>query len=183
MAEIKHETPGVTKYADHEVIVPPNRLKKAIRRAGVDDYDPLTAAEGAFEELSAQFGTWMQDECAELDEARRRVHIDGLTAVTRQLLFRTAHDIKGHGPTFGFPIAADVADSLCRVIENDATRLPLSFIDQCVDAVRAIIREHGRPNADAVAAELAGSLRALADDLLGVRKDTDAPGSPPLAPV
>src|ERR1700677_4954124 len=99
MTDSKHDAPGVTRFADHEVIVPPNRLKKALKRAAAGDPDPLAAAEEAFEELSTQFATWMEDECARLDEARGVVHARGFTADTREPLFRAAHDIKGHGST------------------------------------------------------------------------------------
>jgi chemotaxis protein histidine kinase CheA len=187
MADSKHDTPGVTKFADHEVIVPPNRLKKALKRASADDYDPLIAAEEAFEELSTQFAAWMEDECTGLDEARRVIHAQGFTDITRETLFRAAHDIKGHGSTFGFPLAADAADSLCRVLEHttDLGLVPLKFVDQCVDAVRAIIREHGNVNAEETAFELVKGLRALADELVGSAGLTDAPAetSPPLAPA
>ncbi|HWN53410.1 MAG TPA: Hpt domain-containing protein [Xanthobacteraceae bacterium] len=139
------------------------------------------------EELSAQFGSWMEDEYRALEEARQSVHPQGLTDVTRQVLFRAAHDIKGHGTTFGYPMAADVADSLCRVIEHtvDAARIPLAFIDQCIDSVGAIIREHDEENAEETAAELARELRVLTDELLGIRANPDDPVnmSPPLAPV
>jgi chemotaxis protein histidine kinase CheA len=182
MAENKRERPGVTKFDDHEVIVVPNRLKKkALKRVGAHAPDPLTDAERALEELSAQFGSWMEDECRAFEEARRSIHRDGLTDATRQALFRAAHDIKGQGATFGYPMAADVADSLCRVIEHtaNAARIPLTFIDQCVDSVHAIIREHDRQNAEQTAAELVKELRMLTDEILG----TDpADGSPPLAP-
>ena len=120
MNELKPDTPGVIKFADHEVIVPPNRLKKAVKRSGDDDRDPLTDAEEALEHLSVQFQSWMDDECAQLDRARQLLRVQGLTDETRQILFRAAHDIKGHGATFGYPLAADVADSLCRLIENCA---------------------------------------------------------------
>jgi chemotaxis protein histidine kinase CheA len=110
-----------------------------------------------------------------------------LTDVTRQVLFRTAHDIKGHATTFGYPMAADVADSLCRLIEHtvDVARIPLAFIDQCVDSVSAIIREHDEENAEATAVELEPELRVLTDELLGIGANTDDPVnmSPPLAPV
>jgi len=188
MTESKHDRPGVTKYADHEVIVVPNRLKKkALRHAATGDPDPLIDAEQALEELSAQFGSWMDDECRALEEARQLVRRRGLTDDARPALFRAAHDIKGHGTTFGYPMASDIADSLCRTIEHaaDASRIPLTFIDQCVDAVRAIIREHDRENAEATAAELAKGLRALADELLGTdaKPDASAGASPPLAPA
>jgi len=187
MAERKRKKPGVTKYADHEVIVVPNRLKKkALRHAATNEPDPLIDAERALEELSAQFGSWMEDECLALEEARQSAHQEGLTAVTRQALFRAAHDIKGHGTTFGYPMAADVADSLCRMLEHsvDLAWIPLTFIDQCVDAVRAITREHDRENAEETAAELARELRILADELLyiGAKPDEPANVSPPLAP-
>jgi chemotaxis protein histidine kinase CheA len=182
MAESKHEKPAVTKYDDHEVIVVPNRLKKkALRRAGANEPDPLTDAERALQELSAQFGSWMEDECRALEDARISLHQHGFTDVTRQALFRAAHDIKGHGATFGYPMVADVADSLCRIIEHfaDAARIPLALVDQCVDSVRAIIREHDRENAEQMAAELARELRVLTDEFLG---GGPANGSPPLAP-
>jgi hypothetical protein len=98
MAENRHDTPGmpgITRFADHEVIVMPNRLKKAVRHAGANERDPVTDAETALVELSAQFGNWMEDECEALDKARQLVHAEGLNEQTRPTLFRAAHDIKG----------------------------------------------------------------------------------------
>ena len=187
MAETKNERPGITKYADHEVIVVPNRLKKkAMRHAASDEPDPLSDAEVALEELSAQFGSWMEDECRALEEARLLVHHHGLTDDSRQALLRAAHDIKDHGTTFGYPMASDVADSLCRVMEHaTATPIPLAFIDQCVAAVRAIIREHADENADETATQLAKELRTLTDELLGTEAEPGeaTAASPPLAPA
>jgi chemotaxis protein histidine kinase CheA len=190
MAETNHDKPGVTKYADHEVIVVPNRLKKkAMRHAAADEPDPLADAEIALQELSGQFSSWMEDECRALEEARQLVHRHGLTEETRQALFRAAHDIKGHGATFGYPLASDVADNLCRMIEHaDATApIPPTYIDQCVDSVRAIIREHADKNAEQIAAALASELRTLTDELLGVNEAGEAAEpagtSPPLAPA
>jgi chemotaxis protein histidine kinase CheA len=181
-------TPGTTKFSDHEVIVVPNRLKKAIKHVDGNDPDPVTDAEEALVELSAQFDNWMVDECTQLEMARQAVHGGGLTEATSGTLFRAAHDIRGHGATFGYPMAADVADSLCRLIErcSDLTQLPLGLIDQCVDAVRAIIRERDRANADRTATELAKGLRALTDEFLEKRGFGLSPGAPrsnpPLAP-
>jgi len=66
------------------------------------------------------------------------------------------------------PLVAAVAASLCRLIEEtaDPRRIPLALIDQHVDAVRAIMREHSRPLADAVAGELTTRLRAVTDEFL-----------------
>jgi hypothetical protein len=145
MAEIRNDTPGVTKYSDHEVIVTPNRLKKAVRRAGADERDPIVDAEAALVELSAQFGSWMEDECAELDKARQVLHAEGFTEAARQRLFRAAHDIKGHGATFGFPIAAEVADSLCQLIEHGADLSPAAHHHRSVRRCGARHHPRARP--------------------------------------
>jgi chemotaxis protein histidine kinase CheA len=190
MNEFKPDTPGVIKYDDHEVIVPPNRLKKAVKRTGSDrERDPITDAEEALEHLSAQFQEWMDDECAQLDKTRRALRDQGFNDATRQALFRAAHDIKGHGATFGYPMAAEVADTLCRLIEQskDFARTPMDFIDQFVDAVRAIIREGKTPQAQATATTLANELRAVAKEYLAVHGTNDEAAKPetcpPLAPT
>jgi HPt (histidine-containing phosphotransfer) domain-containing protein len=184
MAEKRNLPPGIMKFSDHEVIVVPNRLKKAVRIADAEEPDPVSAAEEALEQLSAQFESWMGDECDQLDRARKRVHAEGFTEAARQTLFRAAHDIKGHAATFGFPTTADVAESLCRLIEQapDLSSVPLTFIDQYVDAVRAIIRERDHVDANRTATALADGLRALADDLIGPGRDGGDDGTPPLAP-
>jgi chemotaxis protein histidine kinase CheA len=169
MADNKYVAPGVTKFSDHEVIVLPNRLKrKAITSVAADEPDPLWEAEEALGELSVQFGSWMVDECTALERARHLVQTEGSTAATREALHRAAHDIRGHGATLGFPMAADVAGSLCLLLEqsSDPSHIPLSFIDQCVDAIRAIVREHNGPHADRIAAALAQELRNIADALM-----------------
>ena len=167
MAPIKPNLPAVKTFADHEVITPPNRLQGAVGHA-IDGDDPVARAEAALAQLSSEFTDWMHDECERLDLARRNVRENGLTALPREALFRSAHDIKGQAATLGFPLVSEVAGSLCRLIEEspDPQRIPLDLIDQHVDAVRAIIREHGRPQAEAVAAQLTRTLRQVCEDVI-----------------
>ena len=141
----KDDKPSVATYADHEVIHPPNKLRKAVVTLLATDKadDPLARAEQALSELSSEFGGWMVSECERLDTARHQVKAVGFNKDTRDALFHAAHDIKGEAATFGFPDVAASAESLCRLIEHtpDATRIPLALVDQHVDAIRAIIRE------------------------------------------
>ena len=83
-------------------------------------------------------------------------------------MFYAAHDVKGDAATFGFPLAAGVAESLCRVLEHspDSRRIPLELVDQHVDAVRAIIREYARPDIATVATALTRKLRLVSDEFL-----------------
>ena len=167
MASTKPDLTSVKTFADHEVITPPNRLSGAVGRA-IDGDDPVARAEAALAQLSSEFSSWMNAECEQLDCARRNVHQNGMTALPREALFRCAHDIKGQAATLGFPLVADVAGSLCRLIEEtpDPARVPLALVDQHVDAVRAIIHEHGRARAEVVAAALTRTLRQVCEDFL-----------------
>jgi hypothetical protein len=55
MASRKKDEPVVTTHADHDVIVPPNRLRKALRRHAADAIDPVARAEQALAALSVEF--------------------------------------------------------------------------------------------------------------------------------
>jgi HPt (histidine-containing phosphotransfer) domain-containing protein len=165
----KKNTAAVATYGDHEVIVPENKLRKAVARepSGPDD-DPIARAEKALAELSDEFGGWMESECERLDRARRMVAAEGFTADAKQALFHAAHDLKGQAATFGFPAVASAADSLCRLIElsPNLARVPVVLVDQHVDAVRAIYREYARSDARELASLLTSRLREVTDEFL-----------------
>ena len=168
MAQDQNEKPTVASYADHEVITPPNRLQKAVAIAKPAGFDPIARAEEALGNLASEFSGWMNQECEQLDEARQKVKAEGFAEETRDTLFRAAHDIKGEAATFGFPLVAPPAESLCRLIEHtpDMARIPLELVDQHVDAIRAIIREGARPDIEDVAWALTRRLRDVTDEFL-----------------
>lgn len=182
--------PKVTNYGDHAVIVPKNLLRKAwARNAAPGLPDPVADAERALAALSGEFAGWMDTECERLDAARKAVKVKGFDAETRQALYHAAHDIKGQAATLGFPRAAAAAASLCRLIERtiDSKRIPLAMVDQHVDAVRAIVREHGTARAEVLADALSTKLREIVDEHLksengGRLPDDDEVMSPPTVP-
>jgi HPt (histidine-containing phosphotransfer) domain-containing protein len=185
------DTAAIATYGDHEVITPENKLRKlvTIKPLMPGEMDPVARAEKALGELSTEFSSWMESECDRLHHARRAVADAGFTVTNKDLLFRAAHDIKGEAATFGFPLVALAADSLCRLIEHtpDATRIPIKLVDQHVDAVRAIYREYARSDAKELAATLSKRLREVTDEFL-IYQNRDRPEvleqimGPPLAP-
>jgi HPt (histidine-containing phosphotransfer) domain-containing protein len=185
----KDMTPSVATYADYEVITPPHRLRKAVKAATDGDDDPIARADAALKQLSSEFGTWMQAECDRLEAARQQVAARGLDEKTHDELFRAAHDIRGEAATFGFPILAGPADSLCRLLEHtpEHDRIPLALVDQHVDAVRAIAREYSRPDLVEMANALTVRLRDVTNDFLR-RENSFRPDylenifAPPIAP-
>ena len=177
MASEKPSKPDVVTYGDHEFITPDTRkLRKTLRPALPGEADPVARAEEALAAISGDFSQWMQDECARLDAARRKVKDQGLSKQTRQELFLAAHDVKGDSGTFGYPEVGAAADSLCRLLEHtpDLTKIPLAIVDQHVDAVRAIVREHTRADITEIAAALTGKLRTVTDEFL-IRENRHRP--------
>jgi hypothetical protein len=177
MASSRSAKPDVVTYGDHEMITPDSsKMRKLVRAALPGEPDPVACAEKALAAISSDFENWMQDECARLDGARRKVKSVGLTLQTRQELFLAAHDVKGDSGTFGYPEVYAAAESLCRLLEHspDLARIPLAIVDQHVDAVRAIVREHERPDIAAIAAALTGKLRSVTDEFL-IKENRDRP--------
>jgi hypothetical protein len=177
-------------YGDHEMITPDTRkLRKLLRPALPGEDDPVARAEQALAAISGDFSEWMLEECARLDAARHSVREIGLSKETCRELFLAAHDVKGDSGTLGYPEVGAAADSLCRLLEHtpDLTRIPLAIVDQHVDAVRAIVREHARTDISAIAAALTSKLRVVTDEFL-VKENLHRPDvlqaiqSPALAP-
>ena len=129
MSDKKANLAAVSTFADHEVILPPNKLKKAVQKVldAKVEFDPVAQAPRPRSPNCRRISPpgWSQ-ECDRLDAARHAMRAGGINQGTRDALFLAAHDIKGQAATFGFPLVAPVADSLCRLIEHtpDMARLP-----------------------------------------------------------
>jgi len=170
MASEPADAPKVANFKDHQVITPDTRkLRRTVRAALPGEADQVEAAEMAMMRLSGDFQLWMNDECLKLDAARQKIAATGvLSKETSQELYLAAHDIKGDGPTFGYPEVVRAADSLCRLIDHspELTKIPMAIIDQHVDAIRAIVREHQRDDIAQIAGTLTQTLRAVTDEFL-----------------
>jgi chemotaxis protein histidine kinase CheA len=120
----------------------------------------VSRAEQAIEQLSVNFDAWMQAEVRKLTAARESARAAGLSGQALDALFSVAHDLKGQATTLGYPFAADVCISLCRLIDSCAgrARIPEELVDHHVDAVAAIVREkakgHDHPKASILARKL-----------------------------
>jgi chemotaxis protein histidine kinase CheA len=138
------------EHGTHTLIHPRNVLKaKAAFYADTDkladEEDLIEAAEAAIDALAPQFFFWLDENVITLTKARDAVWSRGVSEDTSDALYRAAHDIRGTGATFGFPLASRVSESLVYLIEKiGLDKTPRPLIDKHVDAIRAIVREDAR---------------------------------------
>jgi hypothetical protein len=126
-----------------QVIPAPNalRLKVGGKLGGIDPA-AIAKAEAALKSLSGNFAEWLNDEVAKLEAARQRVRHDGLTPDASENLYLRAHDLKGLGATYEYPLVTRIAGSLCKLIDDPAKRAeaPLFLVDAHIDAIKAAVR-------------------------------------------
>ena len=110
----------------------------------------------------------MATEVARLADAYAAIQSDGFNKDRRGELFRAAHDIKGDAATFGYPSAAMIAESLCRIIEHapDLEKVPAELFSHHINAIQAIVSENTKLDTISVSGELSRRLRRVADDYL-----------------
>lgn len=146
-----------------QVIQNPNALRlKVGGRLGGIDANAIAKAEAALKSLSGNFSEWLNDEVAKLEKARERVKVEGVTAETTESLYMRAHDLKGLGATYEFPLVTRIAGSLCRLIDDPATRqqAPMFLVDAHIDAIKAAVRDGIKTDTHPTGRMLAEALEA-----------------------
>ncbi|MBP8246027.1 MAG: Hpt domain-containing protein [Phenylobacterium sp.] len=127
-----------------QVIQVPNTLRlKVGGRFGAIDPAAIAKAEAALKSLSGNFAQWLNDEVIKLEGARQRVKSEGMTPETMEFLYLRAHDLKGLGTTYEFPLITRIGASLCRLIDDKDKRMqaPIALIDAHIDAIKAAVRD------------------------------------------
>jgi hypothetical protein len=147
-----------------QMIQVPNKLAAKVGggRLGAIDATAIAKAEAALKSLSGNFAQWLADEIAKLEAARQDVRARGAHAETMEGLYLRAHDLKGLGATYGFPIITRIAASLCRLTEDKEKRslAPLGLVDAHIDAIKAAVRDDIRDDEHPVGKALAKELEA-----------------------
>jgi hypothetical protein len=143
---------------------------KAGGRFGVIDADAIAKAEAALKSLSGQFAQWLDDEIKKLDAARAEIQAKGYTPETAESLYLRAHDLKGLGSTYEFPLITRIAGSLCKLTDTPERRAGASLflIDAHIDAIKACVRDNIRDDSHPVGRTLAQELeRQVGESLAG----------------
>ena len=124
--------------------------------------EAIARAEAALKSLSGNFEAWMADELAKIGAARARIDFEGLNHATGEELYMRAHDLKGLGATYQYPIVTLIAGSLCKLIHDPAGRTVenMPLIDAHLAAIRRAVGDQVRAEDDPWAAAIIASLEA-----------------------
>jgi chemotaxis protein histidine kinase CheA len=127
-----------------QVIRPTNTLRMKVGGGfGGIDANAIAKAEEALKAMSSQFGQWLKDEIVKLEQAQTAIRETGYTAETAEALYYRAHDLKGLGSTYQYPLVTRLAGSLCKLMDDQQKRMaaPLILLDAHIDAIRAVVRD------------------------------------------
>jgi len=153
----------------NQVIRPPNPLRAKVGGGfGGIDASAIARAEEALKAMSAQFGQWLNDEVAKLDKAQADIRNQGYSPETAEALYFRAHDLKGLGTTYEYPLVTRIAASLCRMLDDADKRMqaPLAVVDAHIDAIKAVVRDKIQTDDHPVGRDLAETLEARAAEHL-----------------
>ncbi|HEY3799961.1 MAG TPA: Hpt domain-containing protein [Caulobacteraceae bacterium] len=144
-----------------QMIQVPNTLRlKVGGRLGAIDAAAIAKAEAALKSLSGNFAEWLQDEVTKLEASRQRVRGEGLTVEASENLYLRAHDLKGLGATYEYPLVTRIAGSLCKLIDDPAKRAeaPMALVDAHIDAIKAAVKGRIQTDTDPVGRALVTEL-------------------------
>ncbi len=78
----------------------------------------------AMADLSAKFPAWASGDVQTMKQLigeASGVFDDDRTSLIRQKLYPKAHDLKGQGATFGYPLITDIGTHMCRLITEKSS--------------------------------------------------------------
>jgi hypothetical protein len=111
----------------------------------VFDADAVARADQTLKAMSGSFQQWLEADVRRLQHARTDAARASWSDTALEQLMCVAHDIKGMGSSYGYPLATEIAASLCRLIETPAgkavARAAPGLTEAHVDALRAVVRD------------------------------------------
>ena len=126
----------------------------------------LAAAEKKIASASLGFTDWAGADVAEALGALGKLENGGDDEEATSLIFRVAHDLKGQGTTFGYPLATQIAGLLCDFIRSAASAPSadlVSVIRAHLAALNLVLKQNIKGDGDTAAQQLVEKLALAAE--------------------
>lgn len=117
-------------------------------------------------DLAKEYEVWVQSDLEKLQAAFTKAKLAESNArfdIMMHEVFKTAHDMKGQGATFGYDLITDIGNHLCRYIEKQTTfDMPqIQAIQTHIDALDQIVHQHLKGQGGSVGLALKEKIEAL----------------------
>jgi len=128
----------------------------------------LAAAEAEFQKMAEDYPDWVQGLLGQMEEHYRRCV--GLPE-RRPALFKglndIAHDLKGQGGTFGYPLVTFIADSLYRFTRprEHYEDEQVAIVRAHLDAIRAVVAGRVKGDGGTIGRDLIAAMQRAVDKL------------------
>jgi hypothetical protein len=131
----------------------------------------LARAQAAVAALARDYVKWARADIATCQSHLDRAHTaPGERSAHIQALYGVAHNIKGQGGAFGFPLITRIGQSLCRLTrtERNFSEADLALVAGHLQALRLVLDGNltgdGNAAAQSLATQLEGQVAAAATD-------------------
>lgn len=125
------------------------------------DISALKKAEALFAKATEDYPDWVSSTIQQLVELHLRCLAEPkIRHESFDKISHIAHDLKGQGGTFGYPLITSFATSLYRFssLKNDVDEDHVEIIKSHIDAMRAVIRDRVSGDGGKIGVELARGL-------------------------
>lgn len=131
----------------------------------------LARAEAAVADLAKDYAKWALADVAKARAALSAAS-DGRADRSRHVeaLFRVAHDLKGQGASFGFPLITKLGQSLCALTRDRARQYQDKHLDLAqshLEAIELVLTKGIKGEGGKVGAELVAKLEGRVAEMLG----------------
>jgi chemotaxis protein histidine kinase CheA len=126
----------------------------------------LAVADRKIAGASLGFTDWAGTDIAEALSALDRIASGEESEEVTNLIFRVAHDLKGQGTTFGYPLVTEISGLLCdfiRLATPSASADMVSVIRAHLSALSLILKQNIKGEGDAATKQLVEKLALAAD--------------------
>jgi chemotaxis protein histidine kinase CheA len=159
--------------AERKPVAPPDARPAADDGRAGGIAATVRRAQDAVAELSADYQNWALADLAKAEQALSEARADPAAAQPAlQRLYGVAHDMKGQGGSFGFPLVTHVAQSLCRLLVGPgssarhvalpAEEATFGLVEVHLKALRLILEKSVRGEGGEVGQKLVAKLQAMA---------------------
>jgi chemotaxis protein histidine kinase CheA len=147
-----------------KVFQPPNMLRAKVGNKPGPNLDQMVAAaQTALSEMKEDFESWIRDDLLSLKESVAALHRAADPAVLARIKMQ-AHEIKGQGATYGYPLLTTAGDLLHLFIDKnpEVAAQNLDIIDAHVDFMTLVLSQGLRDQGDAMAQGILTGLQTAA---------------------